>query len=136
MLCITHMFQSGEKGLTHGNKSRARLMLYITHMFQSGENGLTRGNKSRASCSTSHTCEKRLAHGIHMFQSGEKCRPAYLSGLSVIFPDRHPELWHSGDTVKLSADWPSQPDFLIFSFAKVVRVRLHREHLHNLLGKG
>ena len=29
-------------------------------------------------------------------------RPAYLSGLSVIYPDRHPELWHSGDMVKLS----------------------------------
>ena len=30
------------------------------------------------------------------------CRPAYLSGLSVIFPDRHPELRHPGDMVKLS----------------------------------
>ena len=45
-------------------------------------------------------------------QSDWVCRPAYLSGL--IFPDRHPELWHSGDTVKLSAGWLSQPDFFLF----------------------
>ena len=40
-------------------------------------------------------------------------RPAYLSGLSVIFLERHPELPHSGDTVKLSAGWPSQPDVFL-----------------------
>ena len=46
-------------------------------------------------------------------------RPAYLSDLSVIFLDRHPELQHSGDTVKLSAGWPSQPDFFFFPSLKL-----------------
>jgi len=78
------------------------------------------------------------ANGL-LFSVRGKSRPAYLSGLSVIFPDGHPELRHFGDTVKLSAGWLSQPFFsflFFFPFAEVVRVHLHREHLHNLLGKG
>ena len=48
------------------------------------------------------------------FMDSPWCRPAYRSGLSVIFPEIHLEVRHSGDTVKLSAGWPSQPDFFDF----------------------
>ena len=47
-------------------------------------------------------------------QNVQICRPAYHSGFSAIFLDRHLKLQHSRDTVKLSAGWPSQPDVCFF----------------------
>ena len=37
-------------------------------------------------------------------------RPAYLSGLSTIFPDKHPKLRHSGNRVKPSAGRLNDPE--------------------------
>ena len=52
MLYITHMFQSGEKGLAHGNKSHAS--------WSTSPTCSSHGNKSHASWSTSPTCS---SHG-------------------------------------------------------------------------
>ena len=56
------------------------LMLYITHMFQSGEKGLAHGNKSHTSCSTSPTCSSHGNKSHTSFSTSPTCSSQVKKG--------------------------------------------------------